>query len=129
MKKFNEKELKEVADKCFFDKVKGLNFMLATEDGNFFYPQSVSACLAHSKGGKIFVLQRGKKPVVKDADGFVFDAKEDSKKEGLNASDTVELIKDVNTIEELNIIKKELGEETRKTVLKALEKKEQELKK
>lgn len=127
--KFDEKKLKEVADKCFFDKVEGLNFMLATEDGNFFYPQSVSACLSHSKGGKIFVLQRGKKPVVKDANGFTFEANEEPKKEGLNASDTVELIKDISTMEELKSIKKELGEEIRKTVLKALEEKEQELKK
>ena len=60
-KKWNEKQLEAQAKKVFFDKDKSLDFMYATEDGNFFYPSSYGAAASHAGNGKVHVIYKDEK--------------------------------------------------------------------
>lgn len=58
MKKFTKQELQERADKIYFAKDAKLKQMLATEDGNFFYPHCANYAVAHARGSIVHILDR-----------------------------------------------------------------------
>lgn len=59
MKKFTKDELQEKANKTYFAKAGDFPAMIATSDGNFFYPDAANHAKAHAgRQHEIFILPR-----------------------------------------------------------------------
>lgn len=149
MKK-SKKELQETADKIYFAK-STVNAMLATEDGNFFYPQDTGAAAAHaaSIGGEVHILERPKDLKApdgapeytgrhvapqKDPKPTPSASQKDDKKDAPatdrpSAKKTAAMIKEVESLEALEELAQKLGlaDDERKTVQDAYEAKHKEL--
>jgi len=111
----SKKELQALADKTFFLKDSGQSAMIATEDGQFFYPESIAAARAHADSNNIktFVLERkgGLQPVGGDS----------SKEYAMSSKKLVAAINAAKNKKELVAIHKanKIDEDDRTTVTKA----------
>lgn len=59
---YTKEVLQKTAEKLFFARNADLSVMLATEDGNFFYPDHLNHAKAHAKGAEVYVLPRSVAP-------------------------------------------------------------------
>jgi hypothetical protein len=59
MKKYTISELQDIANKLYFTSNSDVDTMLATEDGNFFYPEASNHAIAHAKNSKVHIVTKG----------------------------------------------------------------------
>lgn len=104
MKIYTLEELQKTAEALYFAKNPDLQAMLATEDGNFFYPNAVGHAKHHAKNGKVHVIEpSGKRAKTLEAKG----QKESkqvkvSKPSPMTKKETLEAIARVKTEKELD---------------------------
>jgi hypothetical protein len=144
MKTKSKKQLYEIAKNAYFDKLPGLAFMYATEDGNFFYPGNFNAAVSHAKGKKLHTISRngvteteknpkhdtGKDLQKQGNETLKNGKKSDIKEYPENAKETVKQIKSVADGAALNTLVEvlKLNDDTRETVVAAFKKRSEELK-